>query len=311
MGLRITYMGTPDFAVPALEALIASSHSVICVYTQPPRPKGRGKQVQKSAVHLAADAHGIEVRHPDSFKKDPEAVDAFEALNHDVAVVAAYGLILPQVVLDAPKYGCLNIHGSILPRWRGAAPIQKSVWEGDAVTGITIMQMEAGLDTGPMICKDTIAITDDTTAANLHDDLAIMGARMIVDVIDRIESEDGVSGEFQDDSLSCYASMLSRGDGEIDWSKSAEKIDRQIRGLTPWPGCWCVNSSGKRLKIHAAEKTDQHSPMAAGTLIDRSGHIACGKGSVLKLTIVQPENAKRMDCTSAVNGGYLFINDNL
>ena len=308
MGLRVTYMGTPDFAVSALQALIDSEHEVICVYTQPPRPKGRGHQVQKSPVHLLAEVHGIEVRYPVSFKKEPEAITEFEALDHDVAVVAAYGLILPQAVLDAPRYGCLNIHGSLLQRWRGAAPIQRSIWAGDDETGITIMQMEAGLDTGPMILKDRVAITGETTASTLHDALASMGARLIVEALDRLEADGELIGDVQDDALSNYASMLSRDDGQIDWSLPAEEIDRQVRALTPWPGCWCVTQDGKRLKIHQTSLSAQTSDKGAGTILDRKGHIACGGGTVLKLEEIQPENAKRMDSASAVNGGYLEVN---
>lgn len=308
MSLRVTYMGTPDFAVSALQALIDSEHEVICVYTQPPRPKGRGHQVQKSPVHLLAETHGIEVRYPVSFKKEPEAIKAFEALDHDVAVVAAYGLILPQAVLNAPRHGCLNIHGSLLPRWRGAAPIQRSIWAGDKETGITIMQMEAGLDTGPMILKGRTTLTSETTASTLHDELAAMGARLIVEALDKLESDGALVGEVQDDTLSNYASMLSRDDGKIDWSLSAEEVDRQVRALTPWPGCWCVTKNGKRLKVHETSVSTKISDQAAGTILDRKGHISCGGGTVLKLEMIQPENAKRMDSASAVNGGHLEIN---
>ncbi|HPF78252.1 MAG TPA: methionyl-tRNA formyltransferase, partial [Alphaproteobacteria bacterium] len=177
--LRIAFMGTPDFSVAALQALINSDHDVVCVYSQPPRPKGRGKKVQPSPVHQCAEAAGIEVRTPINFK-DPKDIEDFKSLNLDVAVVAAYGLILPKSILDAPKYGCINIHASLLPRWRGAAPIQRAIWAGDTETGITLMQMDVGLDTGDMIAVEKLPITGQTICADLHDGLAVMGAKMIV-----------------------------------------------------------------------------------------------------------------------------------
>lgn len=304
-------MGTPEFSVPALRALLSSHHNVIAVYTQPPRPKGRGQQEQKSPVHLAADESDVAVFHPLSFKKDPDAVAQFAALNADVAVVAAYGLILPVAVLDAPRFGCLNIHASLLPRWRGASPIQRAVWAGDDESGITIMQMEAGLDTGPMIEKRRLPITAAMTAQDLHDGLSAMGGDMIVGMMDRLAAaQSRLPATVQDDTQSNYAPMLSRDDGRVNWTLDAIAIDRQVRGLTPWPGVWCLTAQGQRLKIlQAALATIDHSNAAAGTILDRHGHVACGTGQAIMLRRVQPENAKPMDFASALNGGYLNIGD--
>ena len=229
--LRIIFMGTPDFSVPALERLIAGPHEVVCVYSQPPRPKGRGQQVQFTPVHQCALDHGIEVRNPTSFKKDVEARAAFDHLDADVAVVAAYGLILPQEVLDMPRHGCINIHASLLPRWRGAAPIQYAIWKGDEKSGVTIMQMEAGLDTGPMIEEKAVAIHGYTTAQSLHDELSALGGVMIAQAMDDLANDGKLDNIAQDDALSNYASMLKKTDGIVDWAQSAIEIDRQIRAL--------------------------------------------------------------------------------
>lgn len=302
--LRVVFMGTPDFAVPALQAILHSPHNVICVYTQPPRGKGRGQTVQKSPVHEAAEAAGVDVRHPLSFKKDPAAQADFAALGADVAVVAAYGLILPQAVLDAPRFGCINIHASLLPRWRGASPIQRAVWAGDKESGVTIMQMEAGLDTGPMIEKGIVHLPPETTTQTLHDDLARMGGAMILPVLDRLAAQGFVASEKQDDSQSTYAPMLTKDDGRVDWVQPAEAIDRQIRALNPWPGVWTM-AGEKRLKIIEASLSQDSAKAAPGTVLDRAGHIACGGGTVLQLRIVQPENGKRMDAAAAINGQHI------
>ena len=244
--LRLAFMGTPQFAVPALLALLASRHQVVVVYTQPPRPSGRGQRVHPSPVHEAALKAGIEVRHPVSLKPEVEKA-AFATLNLDAAVVAAYGLILPRAVLAAPRHGCLNIHGSLLPRWRGAAPIQHAVLAGDAETGITIMAMEAGLDTGPMLAKQAVPVTQETTSAGLYRDLAEIGARMIVPVL-----EGFVTGTIlpvpQDDTLATLAPKLSREDGRLDWTRPAAELDRQVRALVPWPGAW-FEHAGEVVKV--------------------------------------------------------------
>lgn len=294
--MKIIFMGTPEFSTGALQKLIDSEHDVIAVYSQPPRPKGRGQQVQKSPVHLLADTHNIPVFTPLSFKKDADAVAQFQSLKADIAVVAAYGLILPQSVLDAPKLGCLNIHASILPRWRGASPIQHAIWKGDAVSGVTIMRMELGLDTGPMLLKREVAITKDTTAQSLHDALSQLGAGMIVEVL-----KDIPEGEIQNDAESVYAPMLKKEDGLIDWSDSADAIDRQVRALNPWPGTYTI-AKGKRLKILSGELSQQTAQKAGQ--ISAKGEVSCGEG-VYKILSLQPENAKAMDIASAFNGKYL------
>jgi len=302
---KIAFMGTPDFAVAALHALHTAGHDIVCVYSQPPRPAGRGHKLQLSPVHRYAEEQGLPVRHPLSLKKDAQARDDFKALDIDVAVVAAYGLILPQDVLDAPRFGCINIHGSLLPRWRGAAPIQRAIMAGDTQSGICIMQMEAGLDTGPVLLQDSVTITHDTTAQTLHDALAAQGARLIVDALDRLETltpqpqpQDGVT----------YAHMLHKDDGRIDWTQHAGTIERQLRALSGWPGVWTTHQ-GARLKILSA--TVEHADGtqgAAGTIIDRHMVVACGTGS-LRLTLVQPENRKAMDGVSYMNGAHVTIGE--
>lgn len=274
-------MGTPEFAVAPLKALIAAGHAITAVYTQPPRPKGRGYEVQKSPVHLAADEHRIPVLHPVNFKADDDK-EIFKNLKADVAVVAAYGLILPQAILDAPRHGCLNIHASVLPRWRGASPIQHAIWKGDDHSGVTIMQMERGLDTGPMIAVETTPITEDTTASSLHDALSDIGARMIVDVVATLSTDGKLSATPQDEALFTYAPMLKKTDGAIEPHQSAVETDRQVRALNPWPGTYIDGLKG-RVKILKAHLQDD-------TLI---------------YDIVQPEGKKPMDMVSAINGGYV------
>ncbi len=269
--MRVIFMGTPDFSVPALRA-IAAVHEVVCVYTQPPREAGRGQKPRPGAVHLAAEDLGIPVRHPRSLKGEAEQAE-FAALNADVAVVVAYGLILPQPVLDAPRLGCLNIHASILPRWRGAAPIHRAIMAGDAETGVAIMQMEAGLDTGPVLAEARTPITPDLTTADLHDRLAVMGAGLIVDVLARLplpatpQPEDGVT----------YASKIDKSEARIDWTRPAEDIDRQIRGLSPFPGAWC-EIAGERVKLLRSRLTDGSG--APGAVLHEGFRIACGSGAI-------------------------------
>lgn len=308
--LRLAFMGTPDFAVPALEAIIRHGFNVACVYSQPPRPKGRGQHVQPSPVHHLAHTHNIPVRTPPSLKKSPEAQAEFAALDLDVAVVAAYGLILPKAVLDAPRFGCLNIHGSLLPRWRGASPIQHAIWKGDAETGITIMQMDEGLDTGDMIVRRAVPIRSQTTTTSLYNELSALGAAMIVEALKRIEeSQNFLPSEKQDNALSTYAPMLSKDDGRIKWEQTAVEIDRQIRALNPAPSVWTMGANGKRLKILEAEVVDETFVQPPATLIDRAGHVACGGDTGLRLLKIQPDNAKPMDIAAAVNGGYLTVGE--
>jgi methionyl-tRNA formyltransferase len=274
-------MGTPDFAVTPLRALIESSHKVIAVYTQPPRPKGRGYEIQSSPVQKLAESYNIPVHHPLNFK-DGKARETFISLVADVAVVAAYGLILPQAILDAPRYGCLNIHASLLPRWRGASPIQHAIWNGDTESGVTIMQMESGLDTGPMINKGSVPITSTTTAEELHDALASISGKLITDVLATLAHDGKLAAEPQDDRLSSYAPLLNKENGKLDLSKPPEILDRQIRALNPWPGTFIDGLKG-RVKILKA-------------------HL--DKGALI-FDLVQPDGKKPMDFTAAVNGGYL------
>lgn len=305
--LKVVFMGTPDFSVPALKAILNSHHKVIAVYSQPPRPKGRGQQVQPSPVHASALDAGIPVYNPLSLKKDDAARAQFKALGADVAVVAAYGLILPRDVLDAPKYGCINIHASLLPRWRGASPIQRAIWAGDDATGISIMQMGEGLDTGPVIAMRDMKLNGTTTTPQLHDALSAMGADMIVPVLDRLAIDGRVDMTPQDDAQSTYAPMLKKDDGRVDWTKTAAEIDQQIRALNPWPGVWTSNGDARRIKIVHAQLEDMRSHESAGTLMDRDGRVACGDGRVLRLMQVHPENSKVMDSFAAINGGILNI----
>lgn len=309
--LRIVFMGTPDFAAAALASLLGTGHEIVAVYSQPPRPKGRGHVVQKSPVHILAEKHGIEVFTPKSLKA-ADAQAEFAAHGADVAVVAAYGLILPKAVLDAPKFGCLNIHASLLPRWRGASPIQRSIWAGDAETGVTIMQMDIGLDTGPMILKESIAITQQTTCSILHDQLAECGARMIVDVLDNIAQHGLQKAQQQDDNVATYAPLLKKEDGRINWAATAQEIDRQLRALNPWPGVY-TDSKGQRFKILQAdiEKSDVQNldKFATGEVIDRHGLVKCANNEMLRIVKIQPSGKQAMDFSSAVNGNYIAVGD--
>ncbi len=276
--MRLAFMGSPDFAVPALLALHRAGHDIAAVYCQPARPAGRGQSVRRCAVHIAADALGVPVRTPARLRTDPDAQAAFGALTLDVAVVAAYGLILPQTMLNAPKHGCLNIHASLLPRWRGAAPIQAAILAGDAETGITIMQMDAGLDTGAMLLRQSVPITPATTTANLHDLLAGIGADLILTALNAAPPPVP-----QTESGATYAPKLSREDGRIDWSKPAEIIDRQIRAFDPWPGTF-TTLDGNTLKVLAARPASGAG--APGTILDDALLIACGHAAI-RLTKVQ------------------------
>ncbi len=307
--LKVIFMGTPDFSVPALQALIDHpSIDVMAVYTQPARPAGRGQQLKPSPIQMVADAHQIPVHTPKSLKRDPEAVALFQNLKADIAVVAAYGLILPKTVLDAPKYGCLNIHASLLPRWRGAAPIQRAIEAGDLKSGITIMQMEEGLDTGAMLLKESIEITKTTTAQMLHDGLSAMGSKMITTVLEAMIAGQPLAPEIQDESLSCYAAMLKKEEGRINWSETAATIDLKIRAFTPWPGCYTHATDGKRIKILSGELRDETSAKPEGTILSAEGDIA-SKNGVYRIHLLQPENSKAMDFKSALNGKKVAVGD--
>ncbi|RVV96799.1 methionyl-tRNA formyltransferase [Mesobaculum littorinae] len=295
--MRIVFMGTPDFSVPALRALHAAGHEIACVYTQPPRPAGRGKRDRPTPVHAAADALGLPVRHPVSLKSDADRA-AFAELAADIAVVVAYGLILPQPVLDAPTRGCLNIHASLLPRWRGAAPIHRAVMAGDAETGVAIMQMEAGLDTGPVLLERRTAIGETETTGDLHDRLSAIGADAIVAGLDRIDT---LAPRPQPEVGVTYAAKIDKAEARIDWTRPSADIDRLIRGLSPFPGAWC-EVSGERLKLLCSRRVPGAG--APGEVLDddRGGLvIACGAGAV-ELLRVQKGGGKPMDARSFMNG---------
>ena len=272
--MRIVFMGTPDFSVPVLEALAAAGHEIAAVYCQPPRPAGRGKKDRPSPVQARAEALGFEVRHPVSLKT-PEAQADFAALNADVAVVVAYGLILPQAVLDAPARGCLNIHASLLPRWRGAAPIHRAIMAGDAETGVCIMQMEAGLDTGPVLLRKTTPIGAEETTAQLHDRLSQMGAGAIVEALGCL---DQLTPALQPDEGVTYAAKIDKAEARIDWSKPAVEVDRLIRGLSPFPGAW-FELDGVRIKVLGSRLADGSG--TAGEVLGSDLRVACGAGAVV------------------------------
>jgi methionyl-tRNA formyltransferase len=294
--MRIVYMGTPDFAVPALRALIEAGHQIICVYTQPPRPAGRGQREQISPVHEEAVRRGIPVRTPVSLRSEGAQKD-FAALKPDVAVVAAYGLILPKGILAAPPYGCINIHASLLPRWRGAAPIQRAILAGDSESGITIMQMDEGLDTGPILMQARRAIGPTTTAQDLHDSLATLGAETIVAALEKLQP--GLLKAQPQPGGATYAPKLTREEGRLDWKKPAAVLERQVRAFTPWPGAW-FEHDGERIKVLAATTADGAGP--AGTVLDDHLTVACGEGA-LSIARVQRAGKEAMD-TDAFLRGY-------
>lgn len=271
--MRVIFMGTPDFSVPVLDALIAAGHEIAAVYCQPPRPAGRGKKERPTPVHARALALGLDVRHPVSLKGADEQ-QAFAVLNADVAVVVAYGLILPQIILDAPKRGCLNIHASLLPRWRGAAPIHRAILAGDAETGVCIMQMEAGLDTGPVLLREAITIGAEETTGVLHDRLSAMGARLVCDALDQL---DDLAAEVQSEDGVTYASKIDKAEAQVNWNQSATQIDRQIRGLSPFLGAWTL-LGGVRVKLLASRVVSGAG--AVGQALDDSLTIACEQGAI-------------------------------
>ena len=290
--MRIVFMGTPDFAVPTLRAL-AGKHDICAVYCQPPRPAGRGKKPRPSPVQQAAQALGLTVRHPASLRDD-QAQREFAALVADVAVVVAYGLILPPPVLAAPRHGCLNIHASLLPRWRGAAPIHRAVMAGDAETGICIMQMEAGLDTGPVLLRRAIPIGADDTTGDLHDRLADMGARLILQALERLPD---LHPQPQPAEGVTHAAKIDKDEARIDWAQPAETIARRINGLSPFPGAWCDTPSGrlKLLRARVAKGDGLPGCVLAGSPGDAL-RVACGRGAV---SILQAQRAGRQPMAAA------------
>ncbi len=281
--LRLVFMGSPDFSVPALSRLLEAGHEVIAVYSQPPRPAGRGHREHLSPVHAFAKAKGLSVRTPRSLKS-PEEHQAFAALGADAAVVAAYGLILPGAIIGAPRLGCFNVHASLLPRWRGAAPIQRAILAGDRETGVTIMRMDEGLDTGPTLLVGRTPITGGTTAESLHDTLAQMGAELMAEALQGV-ADGSLSATAQPDTGATYAQKLERNEGRLDWSLPADQLDRTVRALNPWPGVW-FEHQGERLKVLSAEVEPIDGP--PGTVVDDRLSVACGNGALRPLRIQRP-----------------------
>ncbi|MEP1520013.1 methionyl-tRNA formyltransferase [Ascidiaceihabitans sp.] len=292
--MRVVFMGTPEFSVPVLDAVLAAGHEVVCVYCQPPRPAGRGKKDRLTPVHARADALGLPVRHPVSVRT-PDALAEFSALQADVAVVVAYGLILPQTILDAPAHGCLNIHASLLPRWRGAAPIHRAIMSGDTQTGVCIMQMEAGLDTGPVLLRRSTPISEAETTADLHDRLSEMGASAIVDVLADLP---GLPPEIQPEDGVTYAAKIDKSEAAIDWAQPARNVDRLIRGLSPFPGAW-FDFEGTRVKVLGSICVDGTG--MAGQVIDDALTVACADGAV-RLTRLQRAGKAAQDVEVFLRG---------
>ncbi|SEW38352.1 methionyl-tRNA formyltransferase [Cognatiyoonia koreensis] len=291
--MRVVFMGTPDFSVPILDALVAAGHDICAVYSQPPRPAGRGKKDRASPVQARAEAMGLSVRHPSTLRSQ-DAQEAFEELNADVAVVVAYGLILPQSVLDAPTHGCLNIHASLLPRWRGAAPIHRAIMAGDDTAGVCIMQMDAGLDTGPVLLDESVKIGPEDTTGDLHDRLSGLGARLILEALAKIDdltprpqSADGVT----------YADKIDKSEARVDWTRPAEEVDRLIRGLSPFPGAWCMVGD-ERIKLLGSRLANGDGK--AGDIL-HGFSIACGKGAI-EITRAQRAGKKPMSADAFLKG---------
>lgn len=286
-------MGTPEFAVPALGALVDAGHDMAAVYTQPPRPAGRGKKARLSPVHARAETLGLEVRHPATLR-DPDAQAEFAGLSAELAVVVAYGLILPKRVLAAPVRGCVNIHASLLPRWRGAAPIHRAVMAGDAETGISIMQMDEGLDTGPVLLREGTPIGPEDTTGDLHDRLARMGACLIGEALARIDTLQAVP---QPAEGVTYAEKIDKGEARVDWTRPAVEVDRKIRGLSPFPGAW-TDVGGERLKLLRCRLADGAGP--PGTHLG-DFRIACGEGAV-QITEAQRQGRRPMPAGELLRG---------
>ena len=289
--MKIVFMGTPEFSVPILDAL-HHMHEIVAVYCQPPRPAGRGKADRPSPVQARAAALGLPVRHPAKLRSD-DAVAEFTALKADVAVVVAYGLILPQAILDAPRFGCLNIHASLLPRWRGAAPIHRAIMAGDRETGVCIMQMEAGLDTGPVLLREQVAIGAEETTAELHDRLSALSARLIVEALERLPLP-AVPQPFEGVT---YAAKIDKFEARVDWTRPAEEVDRLIRGLSPFPGAW-VQVNGERVKLLRSRLAEGNG--TPGQVL-HGFTVACGTGAV-EITEVQREGKRPMAVAEVLRG---------
>jgi methionyl-tRNA formyltransferase len=299
--LRIIFAGTPDFAARHLQALLDAGHQIIAVYTQPDRPAGRGQQLQPSAVKQLALQHNLAVYQPKSLKKAP-AQQELAALDADLIIVVAYGLILPQAVLDTPRLGCINVHGSLLPRWRGAAPIQRAIWAGDTQTGVTIMQMDAGLDTGAMLSMVSCDIDNTDTSASLYDKLAILGPKALLAALTDLQALQQ-QAQIQDNSHASYAEKLHKDEAILDFNKSASALQREIRAFNPWPVSYITLAQGS-IKVWQAKAEDGNSDKAAGTVLSADKHgirIACAKGTLL-ITQLQPPGKKTMAAADFLNG---------
>ncbi len=295
--MKLVFMGTPDFAVPVLEALLRE-HEVVCVYTRAPKEAGRGHKESKTPVHLLAESRGIEVRTPKTLRNEEEQTK-FKALQADAAVIAAYGLILPLPVLEAFPHGCINVHASLLPRWRGAAPIQRSIEAGDTRSGVTIMQMEAGLDTGDMLKKGVVDITAQTTGGVLHDQLSETGAKLITEVLQNLET---IRPEKQDDSLACYATKIEKEESRLDFNRPAAELERKIRAFNPYPATY-FEYQGERFKVLEAEVLDDNAGMVPGSLVpnDTGLLIECNPGMLL-VTKIQRQGKKAMPTEELLRG---------
>lgn len=307
--MRIIFAGTPDFAIPTLEALIESGHDIAAVYTQPDRPAGRGRKLQTSAVKQCALSNGLPVFQPTTLKNEADTINQLRA---DVMVVVAYGLMLPAEILALPSLGCLNVHASLLPRWRGAAPIQRAIAAGDHQTGITIMQMDVGLDTGDMLCQVATDISQDDTGGSLHDRLATLGAQVLIDTLAQLDTG-SKSAVPQDDSVAIYASKLAKNEGVLNWQLEAIALERQIRAFDPWPGCRCQwqGESLRILRAHA-EATDRDD-VAPGTILaaDENGISVATVSGKLVLTQIQLAGGRPLSAGDFLNGHKLAVGDSL
>ena len=305
MSLRVAFMGSPTFALPALSALLDAGHDVVCVYSQPPRPAGRGKQERQTPVHVFAAERGIEVRTPKSLKRAEEQ-EAFAALTLDAAIVVAYGLILPKPILDAPKLGAFNLHGSLLPRWRGAAPIQRAIMAGDRVTGVQVMRMEEGLDTGPVLATVETPIDAEDNTSTLHDRLAGLGAGLLIDTLEKLER--GAARETPQSAEGVtYAHKITPAEARIDWTRPAREVDCMIRGLAPHPGAW-FELDGARIKaLHSRLGLGDGAP---GEALDDALLIACGSGAV-RLMTVQREGKAPLAAEAYLRGAPVLAGSRL
>jgi methionyl-tRNA formyltransferase len=296
MSLRLAYMGSPAFALPPLQALLAAGHEIACVYSQPARPAGRGRRERHTPVAAFASERGLEVRTPSSLKREEEQ-EAFRALRIDAAIVVAYGLILPKPILDAPRLGAINLHASLLPRWRGAAPIQRAIMAGDSVTGVQVMRMEEGLDTGPILASAQTPITPDDNASTVHDRLAALGAKLLVDTLSRLERGEARETPQHEDNVT-YAYKITPEETRLDWSRAAPEVDWKIRGLAPTPGAW-FELKGVRMKaLHSRAETASGAP---GEVLDDALLVACGEGAV-RILKLQKEGRAPLDAEHFLRG---------